>query len=166
MIHSAICMALSSDPKDLLGQPITIALAVAALALLAMLVIWLHRLPSWLRARKSPALDPIQMEELMLGTPPQIVDLRESPEFKGEKGHIRGATNIPFRELPARVHELDTSHPRPIILVDETDLLSHKALPILKAQGHQWIYVLKGGFRAWRLRKLPVYRVGQTHPQP
>lgn len=166
MIHSANCMALMFQPNDPLAwatksPEVSIPLALTGLALLILFLMWLRRAPSRARARHAPTLDPVQMEELMLGNPPQIIDLRESLEFMGHRGHIRGATNIPFAELPKRIHELDTSHPRPIVLVDETDLLSHKALPLLAAQGHTWIYVLKGGFRAWQQKKMPVYKAGQ-----
>ena len=140
---------------------VTLPLVLTGLAVLAILLLWLRRLPSDLRARKSPTLDPSQLEDLMLGNPPQIIDLREDRAFKGEHGHIRGAMNIPYRELKARLHELHTSHPRPIVLVDETDILSHRALPLVKNEGHRWVYVLKGGLRAWRRRKMPVYKTGR-----
>ena len=75
----------------------------------------------------------------------------------GEDGHIRGALNIPFGEFKERIGELDTSHPRPIVLVDETDKLSHQVMPLLEARGHRWLYVLKGGYRAWKKAKFPTY---------
>ncbi len=114
-------------------------------------------LPSRLRSRGKSTLDPGQLEELMLGTPPNILDLRGEPEFRGRHGHIRSAVNIPFPQLEARLDELDTSHPRPIVLVDETDVLSHQALPLVTARGHSWVYVLRGGMKAWRRAKLPTY---------
>jgi 3-mercaptopyruvate sulfurtransferase SseA len=137
--------------------PWGIPVGVSALLLLIALILKLRYLPSSLRGRHRNTLDPTQLEELMIGTPPQIVDLRPEDAYLGEKGHIRGAVNIPFNEFKRRLDELDTSHPRPIVLVDESDALSHEALPILEARGHQWIYVLKGGFKAWRREKFPVY---------
>ena len=85
------------------------------------------------------------------------MDLRTREAYAGEEGHIRGALNIPFSELRQRIAELDTSNPRPIVLVDENDLLSHQAMPLLEARGHRWIYVLKGGYRAWVRANYPVY---------
>lgn len=117
----------------------------------------LRDLPANLRAREKSTLDPTQLEELMIGTPPQIVDLRPKEEYEGKHGHIRGALNIPYSEFKKRIDELDTSHPRPIVLVDENDVLSHEAMPLLEQRGHRWLYVLKGGFRAWRRAKYPVY---------
>jgi len=129
---------------------------ISLLLLLAAMGLKLRTLPSRLRARHKSTLDPTQLEELMIGTPPQVVDLRPREAYMGEKGHIRGALNIPFSEFKQRVDELDTSHPRPIVLVDESDALSHQIMPLLEARGHRWIYVLKGGFRAWRQEKYPV----------
>jgi len=134
-----------------------VAAGVSLALLLAALYLKLRDLPSNLRARRKSTLDPTQLEELMLGTPPQIVDLRPKDAYLGEKGHIRGAVNIPFDEFQKRIDELDTSHPRPIVLVDESDALSHQIMPLLEEHGHRWIYVLKGGFKAWRRAKYPVY---------
>jgi rhodanese-related sulfurtransferase len=113
--------------------------------------------PSQWRARGRKTLDPQQLEELMLGTTPNILDIRSEQEFRSHHGHIRSAVNIPFAQLQRRLDELDTSHPRPIVLVDESDVLSHEAFPLVASRGHQWLYVLKGGMRAWRRAKMPTY---------
>jgi rhodanese-related sulfurtransferase len=136
---------------------------VSLILILIALTMKLRSLPSNLRARNKSTLDPTQLEELMIGTPPQIVDLRPEAAYLSEKGHIRGAVNIPFNEFKKRIDELDTSHPRPIVLVDESDALSHQVLPLLEERGHRWIYVLKGGFKAWRRAKYPVY---PAHNEP
>ncbi len=125
--------------------------------LLAVIVIKAREWPSRWRARGRSTLDPVQLEELMLGSPPHILDLRAQEEYRGERGHIRNAVNIPFAELQKRLDELDTSHPRPIVLVDENDELSHLVFPVLTNRGHTWLYVLRGGMRAWRRAKMPTY---------
>lgn len=136
---------------------LAIPLAVAALAILGLLAVILSRLPSNLRARKTPTLDPVQLEDLMLGDPPQIVDLRSPQEFNDKRGHIRGAINIPFPSLPARLRELDPRGGRPVVLVDANDVLSHRAAQLLHAQGFKWFYVLKGGYHAWCMEVMPTY---------
>lgn len=140
---------------------VSVPIGIASLALLLALWLRLRRLPSDLRAKKDPCLAPIQLEELMMANPPQIIDLRPREEYQGKKGHIRGAINMPITEFRRRIPELDTKHPRPIVLVDETDLISHEAMPLLTQHGHRWVYVLRGGFRAWREARLPVYTVGE-----
>jgi rhodanese-related sulfurtransferase len=95
----------------------------------------------------------------MGGMPPLIVDLRSPQEFKGQLGRIRGAMNIPFPDLQRRVEELrGSTGNRPIVLVDRTDELSHFAVTFLLKEGFDWVYVLKGGMKAWAASKLPVYR--------
>lgn len=133
------------------------ALGVSAFFLLLALVLLLRRLPSHLRARKRPTLDPEQLEEMMLGSPPRILDLRPAEAYRGPKGHIRGAENLPFPELLRSLDAFSVTHPRPIVLVDETDVLSHQAAPLLAERGQAWLYVLKGGMRAWRRARLPIY---------
>lgn len=128
---------------------------VGALLLLA-LILKLREFPSWYRARGKQVLEPIQLEELLAANPPQIVDLRPREAFVGPKGHIRNAISMPAHELLKRLDELDAKHGRPVVLVDDTDKLSHQGVPLLAAKGHKWIYVLKGGMRAWRREKLPV----------
>ncbi len=140
--------------------PITFGL----LMLLLVLAVKAREWPSQWRARGRSTLDPVQLEELMLGAPPHILDLRTQEEYRGERGHIRNSVNIPFPELQKRLDELDTSHPRPIVLVDENDVLSHLAFPLLTNRGHTWLYVLRGGMRAWRRAKLPTY-VFQQKPR-
>ena len=137
--------------------PGNLVIWACVLVLLALVFLKLRGLPSHLRARDKSTLDPVQMEALMIGTPPQIVDLRPREDYMGEEGHIRGALNIPFSEFKERIGELDISHPRPIVLVDETDKLSHQVMPLLEARGHRWLYVLKGGYRAWKRAKFPTY---------
>jgi 3-mercaptopyruvate sulfurtransferase SseA len=134
-------------------------LGASGLLILAVLFMKIQQIPSHFRAKGKSTLDPEQLEGLMTNSPPQIVDLRPREQFEGKKGYIRGALNIPYTEFRKRIDELDTSHPRPIVLVDETDKFSHELIPLLERQGHRWLYVLKGGYRAWRRSKYPIYHL-------
>lgn len=169
MTHLPVCLALL-EPAPAAPSPSWLApwldrpeflypIGFGMLMLLGVLCLKAPDLLSRRRARGKSTLDPVQLEELMLGTPPSILDIRSEEEYHGEHGHIRYAVNIPFSQLPQRLDELDTSHPRPIVLVDENDLLSHQAFPLVAAQGHTWLYVLRGGMKAWRRAKLPTYVV-------
>lgn len=122
--------------------------SLGAVGLALLIAVW-HQ---WQQrqARKEGLLDPLQLEELLLGAPPQIIDLRRPREFSGHHGHIRGALNIPLEDLPRRLFELDTTHPRPIVLVDDGDGRSKEAARLLRREGIAWLYILRGGMRAWR----------------
>ncbi len=134
-------------------------LATAGVAILVYVVAKLRELPHNQRAKLNPTMEPMQVEELMQGTPPIIVDLRTAEEFRGRLGHIRGAINVPFKDLKDRIDEIrGTTGNRPIILVDRDDRLAHAVVPIFRHEGFEWFYVLKGGMKAWAARKLPVYR--------
>ncbi len=161
MSWMVICLSLmpQADSPWLERPEIYIPGAIGGLAVTTLLCLWVIKLPSAFRARKGGVLDPIQLEELMPGVKPVVVDLRSKAEFMGKNGHIRSSISIPLGELSRRLGEIEKeAKGRPIVLVDETDELSHQAKPILEAQGHTWLYVLKGGLRAWRSHNLPVYK--------
>ena len=120
---------------------------------------WLMDLPSNRRAKRGgPTLEPRQVEELMSGSGPVIIDLRPPQVFSAKPGHIRGAANIPLAFLPREIEKFDPREKRPIVLVDDTDELSHRAFLLLKAKGFGWVYVLKGGMKAWKRAGMPMYR--------
>lgn len=157
-----ITLALLLPPAEIpwLERPeIMIPGSIAVLAILVLLCMWIIKLPTAFRARKGGVLDPVQLEELMPGVRPVVVDLRSREEFLGKHGHIRSAISVPLSELPGRIEEIrKESKGKPVVLVDETDELSYKVRPMFEANGFTWIYVLKGGLRAWRAGRMPVYK--------
>lgn len=143
----------SEETSIVIGGGILLALA------LVYLVAKLREMTMDNWAKANPVMEPEQVEELMLGTPPIVVDLRSPQEFKGPLGHLRAAMNIPFEQLPKRLDELrGTTGNRPIVLVDSRGLLSHQSVALLKREGFEWVYVLHGGMKAWAAKKYPVYR--------
>ena len=162
MLFGLVMLALSNPIY--LSPEFLVPIGFGVFMLLLALILKARQFPSWYRSRGKPTLDPGQLEGLMIGDPPMIVDLRPRRDYTGPKGHIRSAVNIPFAEFQKHLKELDPKSSRTIVLVDDTDKLSHQALPMLAASGHRWNYVLKGGLRAWRRTKLPVY-VAQENPK-
>jgi rhodanese-related sulfurtransferase len=139
-------------------KEITYPLMFTGFILLLYVVFSWRRWASSIRTRHDPRLEPVQLEEMMLGLSPLVVDLRPPEEFHGELGHLRGALNLPFAELESRYEELrGTTGNRPIVLLEEGDVHSHRALQFLLKEDFVWVYVLKGGMRAWRDAKLPLY---------
>ncbi len=153
---------LMNPPAEIpwLDRPeIMIPGSIATLAILVLLCLWIIKLPSLIRSRKGGMLDPMQLEVLMPGVRPVIIDLRPREEFLGKHGHIRSAISVPQSELMQRLEEIrKESKGKPVVLVDETDELSHQIRPIFEANGFTWLYVLKGGLRAWRAGRLPIYK--------
>lgn len=126
----------------------------AGLCLIVLIGVALPRIQSWHRGRNRPVLTPVQVEELLQGPGVLIVDLRSPEAFRG--GHIRGSLHVPFPDLTRRFEVPDPAAKRALVLVDETDVLSHQALDLLLARGFRWIYVLKGGLKAWRGDSRPL----------
>lgn len=148
---SAAPLPSGSDPAPLYLPGLTLGLA----CLVLLLLVALPRILSWRRTRERQALDPLQLEEMLLGSGVLVVDLRDGETFR-RKGHIRGCLHVPFPELARRFEAPDPAARRPLVLVDETDALACQAYDLLRARGFDWIYVLKGGLRAWRGAKRPV----------
>jgi rhodanese-related sulfurtransferase len=136
------------------AHPQVPSLVFAALCLLILVGVGLPRFRSWQRGRHRPVLDPLQLEELLLGTGALVLDLRDPAAF--QRGHIRGAMNLSLDQLAARFRTPDPTARRALVLADETDEVSHRAYDLLRARGFDWLYVLKGGMRAWRARSRPL----------
>lgn len=75
-----------------------------------------------------------------------IVDIRDSSDY--EKGHLKGAINIPYKQL-AKEENLKALNPsKPIILVDYNGHVASKAARILSILGYE-AYPIKDGMRIW-----------------
>ena len=83
-----------------------------------------------------------------------IMDVREPAEFAA--GHIRESKNIPLKELPKRVGELDKFKSKSVIVVCASGLQSSKAASQLKNAGFQNVVSLTGGLAAWRAQGMPT----------
>lgn len=133
-------------------------LAITGICFLALCLLIAPKLASSYRARgKQGVLDPLQVEEMVMASSPLILDIRELAEYKGKLGHIRGSLCMPYAEVPTRFEEIRSKDPRPVIIVDTTDKRCYEVSDFLKKQGFDWIYILKGGIRAWHRDRLPLY---------
>lgn len=151
-------IAFAPAPTTLEGwmraYPFLPGIGFALVCLLLLLLVAAPRLASWRRAKGRPVLDPMQVEELLVGSGALVVDLRDAAPFKA--GHIRGSLHVPFKDLPARFATPDPNARRALVLVDDTDELSHRAYDLLTGRGFAWVYVMKGGMRAWRRASRPL----------
>lgn len=83
-----------------------------------------------------------------------ILDVREPAEFAA--GHIRESKNIPLKDLPKRVGELDKFKAKSVVVVCASGLQSSKAASQLKNAGFENVFSLTGGLAAWRAQGLPT----------
>lgn len=153
-------IVLAPAPTTLEGwmkaYPFLPGLGFALACLVLLLLVAGPRLASWRRAKGRPVLDPVQVEELLVGSGALVVDLRDATAFR--TGHIRGSLHVPFKDLPARFTAPDPNARRALVLVDDSDELSHRAYDLLVGRGFAWVYVMKGGMRAWRQASRPLAR--------
>lgn len=84
----------------------------------------------------------------------QIVDVRESAEYSGPLGHIKGATIIPLGELATRAGELTKT--QPIVAVCRSGARSAQACVILQRAKFVDVANLAGGMLRWRAEGFAV----------
>lgn len=78
-----------------------------------------------------------------------VVDTRRPEGYARE--HIPGAVNVEWREVLVRRSELAAD--RPLLLYCQTGSLSAQAAFALRAAGREDVYILTGGFDAWRTHR-------------
>jgi rhodanese-related sulfurtransferase len=83
-----------------------------------------------------------------------ILDVRDPGEFAA--GHLRDAKNIPLKELPARLTELDKFKAKTVIAVCQAGAQSARAVGQLKKAGFNDVFSLNGGLTAWQTQGLPL----------
>lgn len=96
--------------------------------------------------RRKNAAEALENEEFKQNMrKAQIVDVRGKDDF--DAGHILGARNIPYMQMKQRANELRKD--QPIYLYDDKKTLSYRSALLLKKNGFEDIYVLKGGYANW-----------------
>jgi sulfur dioxygenase len=86
----------------------------------------------------------------------RVVDVRETDEFSGPLGHIRGAVLMPLDQLPARAAELCGGPP--IVTVCRSGARSAQAAVMLQKAGLRDVANLSGGMLRWSAENYPVER--------
>jgi rhodanese-related sulfurtransferase len=104
--------------------------------------------------RRGDKVSTLQATQLINQNKAVIVDVREPEEFKA--GSLRGARNIPLKELPNRIGELDKFKAKTAIVVCQNGVASGKAAAQLKKAGFEQAAALDGGVAAWQSQGLPL----------
>lgn len=87
-----------------------------------------------------------------------VVDVREAADFAG--GHLPEARNMPLKELPQRLSELEAVKGRPLIVCAGSASAAAQAARVLEQAGFGPVYRLRGGLQSWSERNLPLVREG------
>lgn len=75
----------------------------------------------------------------------KVIDVREVHEFN--RGHIKGANNIPLSQLQQRMSEI--SKDRPVLVYCQSGMRSKQAAKMLIRQGYSNVAELRGGIMSW-----------------
>jgi len=75
----------------------------------------------------------------------QLIDVREPQEF--DRGHIRGARNIPLTQLKQSLAAIRPD--KPVYLYCQNTSRSARAAHILHKNNYKDLNVLQGGFKKW-----------------
>lgn len=125
------------------------------LFLLLVVILALLAGQSWLgRLRGYTDIEPQQAVQTMNHDDAVLLDVREDGEV--EKGRISGSVHIPLSKLGARKDELEKHRQGPIIVACRSGNRSGKAAAMLRKEGYEPVYNLKGGMLAWQNAGLPV----------
>lgn len=104
--------------------------------------------------QRGKKLTHLQATQLINQGKALILDVRTPEEFA--TGHLPEARNIPLKDLPQRVTELDKFKSKSLIVVCANGMQSPKALGRLKSAGFAQAHSLAGGLTAWQAQGLPV----------
>lgn len=103
-------------------------------------------------SRSKNTLSTLQATQLLNKGKILILDVRAADEYKA--GHLRQSKNIPLNELPVRMDDLNKS--TPVLVVCQTDNRAGRGASQLRRAGFNEVYVLEGGFLAWKSQGLPI----------
>jgi rhodanese-related sulfurtransferase len=83
-----------------------------------------------------------------------VVDVRTPEEYAA--GHVPGAVNVPYTDLPARISELTGAADKDIVLYCVSGRRAGIAAARLKEHGFTRLLHLQGDIRGWQEKNLPV----------
>jgi phage shock protein E len=92
--------------------------------------------------------------QLQTSSAPLVLDVRSESEYA--VGHIPGAINLPYRQVPARLDELAAFQSRDIVIYCEVGVRAGIAGMALEQAGFESILMLEGHMQAWRQAELPI----------
>lgn len=110
--------------------------------------------------RSGEQVSTLQATQLINQGKTLLLDVRDAASFA--TGHLREARNIPLKDLPARIAELNKLKGKTVIVVCTSGLQSSRATGMLRSAGFEKVMSLTGGLNAWQAQGLPVIRQPAT----
>jgi phage shock protein E len=88
------------------------------------------------------------------GTAPRLVDVRSAAEFAA--GHVPGAINIPYLEVPSRAGELRGPRDQEVVVYCGHGPRAWLAAAALRRLGFTRVIYLGGHWSGWQRARLPI----------
>ncbi|MGF1546941.1 MAG: rhodanese-like domain-containing protein [Thiotrichales bacterium] len=104
--------------------------------------------------RNFKEISPQETVRLMNGDAAFLLDVREDSEVG--QGTINGAKHLPMSLLKSRMGELDKFKGKKVVAFCRSGNRSQLACSLLKKQGFEDVYNLRGGVVAWQSENLPL----------
>ena len=101
-------------------------------------------------------IEPMSAVQLINHEDAIVIDVRESGEFA--QGHILDSRHIPLGSFSNQLGTLQNHKNTPIILSCQSGHRSSQACRILKQNGFEKVYNMRGGMMAWQNASLPVQK--------
>jgi rhodanese-related sulfurtransferase len=124
---------------------------LAAAAVVAALIVLAYEY--YLRMQGVSAISPQELIRLM-NQGALVLDLRSLDEFAA--GHISGARQMPFEQLPKAGETLKKHREKPVIVYGADEASGPVVVRRLAAQGFTKALCLRGGLATWRAEHLPL----------
>jgi rhodanese-related sulfurtransferase len=83
-----------------------------------------------------------------------VIDVRDTGEY--EAGHIAGARHVPEKQLAERLKDLEKFKDRSLIVVCRNGMRSAAAVKVLRDNGFNEAFNLRGGLSAWEQAAMPL----------
>lgn len=91
---------------------------------------------------------PALASRIAAGDAPRILDVRTPEEFA--RGHVPGALNVPYTELPSRLGGLGLAPGDEVVVYCERGPRAVAASEVLRGAGYTDVLLLEGHMGAWR----------------
>ncbi len=85
-----------------------------------------------------------------------VVDVRDRDQFV--TGHLVNAKNFPLGDIESDRKRIDKYRNKTVLAVCDTGATSGKAANVLRGQGFENVFSLRGGLRAWQEENLPLVK--------
>ncbi|EIC22084.1 rhodanese-like domain-containing protein [Thiorhodovibrio frisius] len=102
------------------------------------------------------SIDPLGATDLINHKDATVIDVRPSADYT--KGHIINAISIPMNGFRNQTATLAKHKNKPLIISCRSGSQSQMACGILRKQGFEEVYNLRGGVMAWQNANLPLTR--------